>query len=506
MASHTQSGVQRTHRVGLALCLGLVIALAAGLWTAANASSHREAPFITEMPKVDGTDLYMFNSYEPGRQGFVTIAANYLPLQAPYGGPNYFALDPDALYEIHIDNTGDAKEDLTCQFRFRNNLQDLNVPVGGKNISVPLLNIGGISAGNTQSLNVLETFTVDLVRGNRRTGNRQAITNADTSSSTFIKPVDNIGAKSIADYAAYAAAHIYNITLPGCSAGPGKMFVGQRKESFVVNLGEVFDLINLNPVGPPNAKQNIIDDANITSFILEVPAACLTRDSNNPTIGAWTTSSLRQARVLRRNPSFAKPAIEGGAWTQVSRLGMPLVNEVVIGLKDKDKFNASKPEEDAQFADYVTNPSLPALIQILFPVAPAPTQFPRADLVAAFLTGVQGVNQITSTPTPSEMLRLNTALPATAQAQQNNLGAALCFVNGVLTLTNPGCDPAGFPNGRRPGDDVVDIELRVAMGYLLPLAVAPAGQFPFTDGATVNAAMFNNTFPYLKTPLAGSPQ
>lgn len=504
MASQTQSGVQRTHRVALAV--GLWLALAAGLWTAAYASSHREAPFITEMPKVDGTDFYMFNSYEPSRQGFVTIVANYLPLQSPYGGPNYFYMDPDALYEIHIDNTGDGKEDLTFQFRFRNNLQDLNVPVGGKNISVPLINIGPISAGNTQALNVVETYTVDLVRGNRRTGSRQTVTNADTGASTFAKPTDNIGSKSIPNYAAYAAAHIFNINIPGCSAGPGKIFVGQRKESFVVNLGEIFDLVNLNPVGPPNAKANIIDDANITSFILEVPAACLTRDTNSPVIGAWTTSSLRQARVLRPNPTFARPAIEGGAWTQVSRLAMPLVNEIVIGLKDKDKFNASKPENDAQFADYVTNPSFPALIEILFPVAPAPTLFPRADLVAAFLTGVQGVNQITANPTPSEMMRLNTAILATPQAQQNNLGAALCFVNGVLTLNNPGCDPAGFPNGRRPGDDVVDIELRVAMGYLLPPAVAPAGQLPLTDGATVNAGMFDNAFPYLRTPLAGSPQ
>ncbi len=496
----------RRNAITLAACLALGATLTVGLWSVALASSHREAPFITELPKVDGTDLYMFNSYEPSRTGFVTIVANYLPLQAPYGGPNYFTLDPDALYEIHIDNTGDAKEDLTFQFRFKNTLRDLPLTVGGKSVSVPLININSISAGNNAALNVVETYTVDVVRGNRRSAQRQAITNADSGATTFTKPTDNIGSKSIPDYAAYAASHIYNINIPGCSAGPGKMFVGQRKEPFVVNLGEIFDLINLNPVGPPNAKQNIIDDANITSLILEVPAACLTAGANKPVIGAWTTASLRQARVLRPTPTFSNPAVEGGAWTQVSRLGMPLVNELVIGLKDKDKFNGSKPENDAQFADYVTNPTLPAIIQTLFPVAPAPTQFPRADLVAAFLTGVQGVNQITANPTPSEMLRLNTAIPATSQAQQNNLGAALCFVNGLLTLTNPGCDPAGFPNGRRPGDDIVDIELRVAMGYLLPPAVAPAGQLPLTDGATVNAGMFDNQFPYLKTPLAGSPQ
>ncbi len=485
------------------LLIGGLVVLAAG---SANASSHREAPFITELPKVDGTDFYMFNSYEPGRQGYVTFIANYQPFQVPYGGPNFFTLDPDALYEIHIDNSGDAREDLTFQFRFKNTLQDLSVNVGGKKISVPLANIGPISPGNTQALNVIETYTIDLVRGNRRTGNRQPVINAGTGSTTFTKPADNFGAKSIPNYEAYARTHIASINIPGCSAGAGNVFVGQRVDPFFINLGEIFDLVNLNPVGPPNAKRNILEDENVTSFVLEVPAACLTRDANSPTIGAWTTASLRQGRLLRPTPTYERPALEGGAWTQVSRLAMPLVNEIVIGLKDKDKFNASKPEDDAQFADYVRNPAFPALIEALFPVAKAPTQFPRADLEAAFLTGVKDVNQITSTPTASEMMRLNTAIQATAQAGQNNLGAALCFVNGVLTLTNPGCDPAGFPNGRRPGDDVVDIELRVAMGYLLPPAVAPAGQLPLTDGATISAKDFDNAFPYLRTPVVQSPQ
>jgi hypothetical protein len=186
---------------------------------------------------------------------------------------------------------------------------------------------------------------------------------------------------------------------------------------------------------------------------------------------------------------------------QVSRLGMPLVNEVVIGLKDKNKFNASKPRDDGQFADYVTNPTLPALIEVLFPIAPAPTNFPRQDLVTAFLTGVSGLNQPANV-VPSEMLRLNTSIVPTAKGAQSSLG--------VL-----GGDLAGFPNGRRPGDDVVDIELRVAMGVLCTLnnpAVfgcvpgdAPAGAAPVTDGASVSDADFDNAFPYLKMPLPGSP-
>lgn len=452
------------------------------------ASSHREAPFITEQPKVDATDFYMFNSYEPGRTGYVTLVANYLPLQDPYGGPNYFSLDPDALYEIHVDNNGDAKEDITFQFRFNNKLKDLGLKIGSpgqeKQISVPLLNVGAIAAGNTGNLNVTESYTVTMVKGDRRMGNAQIITNTANGSNTFAKPVDNIGNKSILDYAAYAASHIYDVNIPGC--GTGKMFVGQRKDSFVVNLGETFDLVNTNPLGPVDGEKDDLADANVTSMIIEVPASCLT--AKNPVIGGWTTASLRQARLLNPASSYTRPAIEGGAWTQVSRLGMPLVNELVVGLKDKDKFNASKPQDDGQFADYVTNPTLPALLEVLFGVK-APTKFPRSDLVTAFLTGIPGLNQTSAT---AEMLRLNTSTPATPGAGQNNLGVI-------------GGDSAGFPNGRRPGDDVVDIELRVAMGVLLPLTDAPDGQRAYTDGALVNAGMFDNAFPYLKMPLPGSP-
>ncbi len=189
-------------------------------------------------------------------------------------------------------------------------------------------------------------------------------------------------------------------------------------------------------------------------------------------IGGWTTASLRQGLLLNPAPgsNTTSASLEDGPWVQVSRLGHPLVNELVIGLKDKDKFNSSQPKNDGQFADYVTNPPFPFLLELLYKDAgvKAPTLFPRADLVTVFLTGVPGVNKPAGS-TLSEMLRLNTALPVTAPAAQNRLGAAGCFQNGMLNVMLPGCDPAGFPNGRRPGDDVVDIELRVAMGYLLPM-------------------------------------
>ena len=487
-----------------------LMAAALSLGTLAHpalASSHREAPFITRQPKVDATDFYMFRSYESGRAGFVTLIANYVPLQDPQAGPNYFEMDPDALYEIHIDNNGDAKEDITFQFRFQNANKDAQLTVGGKKVSIPLvINGGPIADPNAAGANVRETYTVSVVRGDRRGGQRAAVTNAAGGGATFDKPLDNIGNKSIPNYAAYAAKHVYDVNIPGCGT-PARMFVGQRKDPFVVNLGETFDLINIKApatefaAGAEKAARDDLAGKNVTSIELEVAASCLTAGTD-PVIGGWTTASMRQGRLLNPVPGSGGVGAskEGGAWTQVSRLGMPLVNEVVIGLKDKDRFNHSKPSADAQFADYVTNPTLPALVEVLYgnAGAKAPTNFPRNDLVTAFLTGVKGLNQPVKV-TPSEMLRLNTSIAPVAMGAQKRLGV----IDG---------DNAGFPNGRRPGDDVVDISLRVVMGKLCTLNIgcapsdAPAGGIHFTDGAYLDDSFFANAFPYLKTPLAGSPQ
>lgn len=481
--------------VGLCVSAALFGGLIASAVSPVQASSHREAPFITSMPKVDGTDLYMFRSYEPGREDYVTLIANYLPLQDAYGGPNYFDLDQKALYEIHIDNNGDSVEDITFQFGFRDLFKDLALDIAGESVSVPLKNINSIgpSRDDTANLNVRQEYHIVQVRGDRRRGHRSLVTDARSGNPRFKKPADYIGTKSIADYDRYAADHVYDIAMEGC-AGEGRVFIGQRKEPFVVNLGEIFDLVNLDPLGPVDGRPNTIADKNITSIVMEVPIDCLTY-GEEPVIGAWTTASVRQARVINPFPDFdrKKPAqYVGGAWTQVSRLGMPLVNEVVIGLKDKDRFNASEPKDDAQFATYVTNPTVPELLEILFPgTAVAPNLFPRTDLVAAFLTGVDGLNQPANVK-GAEMLRLNTAIAPTAIYDQNTLG--------VL-----GGDLAGFPNGRRPGDDVVDAVLRVAMGALIPdPAIAPNNSAPLTDGAAVSAQDFDNRFPYLVTPTAGA--
>jgi len=376
----------------------------------------------------------------------------------------------------------------------------ISLDVGGKQVAVPLVNFGPIASNLSPTLNRAETYQLTVLRGpvdGKGVFAGQSVTNAQTGSLRFGKPVDNIGQKSIPDYHGYYQQFIYPISIPGCS-GTGRVFVGQRHDGFAVNLGEVFDLVNIsNPLGPRDAEPNTLADKNVTSFVLEVPAACLTAGKGS-TIGGWTTASLPRAKILKDSPGYPIADV-GGDMVQVSRLGAPLVNEVVIGLKDKNRFNNSQPKNDGQFADYVTNPTLPAILEILFGGAgvKAPTNFPRKDLVAAFLTGVTGLNQLGG---PAEELRLNTSIAATAAASQNNLG--------VL-----GGDNAGFPNGRRPGDDVVDIELRVAMGVLCHAfpgvycnpSDAPSGNLPFTDGTLQDVSQFDNAFPYLKDPIPGSP-
>ena len=512
---HRSSRAARALPLAAAVCAGV----AALLGAPAQASSHREAPFITTSPKVDGTDLYMFASYEPGRTGYVTLIANYLPLQDGYGGPNYFSLDPNALYEIHVDNNGDAKEDISFQFRFRNALRGKTLSVGGKDVAIPLIQFGGVTDVNSPNLNVTQTYSVDVVRGGRRTTTRAAITNATGGSTSFDKPADNIGTKTIPDYAAYAAKHVYNVNIPGCNM-PGKLFVGQRKDAFAVNLGTIFDLVNapVAVITDPTligAAPNTIDDKNVTTLALEVHKSCLTQ-GNEPVIGAWTTASLRQGRLLDPTPrkGLQTTEVSGGAWTQVSRLGMPLVNEVVIGLPDKDRFNGSKPKDDGQFADYVTNPTLPALLEIALALpGTAPTNFPRNDLVTTFLTGIPGLNKPANV-VPSEMLRLNTSIAAVPEGMQNRLGV-------VGNILAGGTDFAGFPNGRRPKDDIVDISLVAVMGGLCmangdtnalgfgaackPSAV-PLGATAFklhdaVDQATVPLLP---AFPYLFTPIPGA--
>jgi len=532
---------------------GLVAAAAlAACATAVQASSHREAPFITTAPKVDASDFYMFNSYEGvaidgtgGRSGYVTLIANYQPLQDAYGGPNYFKMDPNALYEIHIDSNGDAREDLTFQFRFKNRLKNFKgVDAASNGVSIPLTAIGRLENVNDANSNVRETYELALVRGDRRSGKRTVV-------DTFDKPVDYIGTKTNGtpeQYETYAQKHIFSFQVPGCTTSKmAKVFVGQRRDGFAVNLGTIFDLVNaplsalISSRGDGTA--NTIEDKNVTSLAVEVPSECVTAGGNG-VIGGWTTASLPQAPLLSASPRSGHQTTMagGGAWVQVSRLGNPLVNEVVIGLKDKDRFNGSQPSKDGQFLSYVTNPTLPALIGAVVEddvptgvngTAKAPS-FSRSDLVTVFLTGIPTVNQL-ATVTPSEVLRLNTGLKAVPYADQSPLGlvggiiragGVSAAVAGQSTLDSNGkvSDLSGFPNGRRPKDDVVDIALVAAMGGLCTSAATNLGLgapvfgsnctpanvpldnavLQITDKADQELVPLLNRFPYLNTPLGGT--
>ncbi len=520
-------------RSGVQLMAGVALLLTAV--TPASSSSHREAPFITELRKVDNTDVYAFRSYEPGRAGFVTFISNFQPDHEPGGGPNYYTLDEDAVYEIHIDSNGDAVEDITFQFdienRLRNNGRGRTISAGGRVLPIPLRFDGQVTQINDLNLGEFETYTVTQVTGDRRSGTRSRVT---STRGTLFKPLDNVGNKTIPNYEAYADRHIYNVSIPGCS-GEGRVFVGQREEAFAVNLGPIFDLVNFIPIQGDNnpvygngqpfpggitqseQNQELINNYNVTSIAIEVPISCVTRNGNG-VIGVWSTASLPQSRILNPNPTYETPETFGGALTQVSRLGNPLVNELVIGLPQKNLFNAVEPTADAALAQYVTNPTFPEILNVLFrgPVNAtlgtnfsnlAPRNFPRNDLVATFLTGIESLNQQASV-TPSEMLRLNTAVNPTPLGSQRTLGVVAD-------------DLAGFPNGRRPGDDVVDIALRVLMGRLChPVPIngtptnlglcqpsdAPTGLVAFTDGAPLNASEVMNRFPYLNPALRGAPR
>lgn len=464
-----------------------------GLWAAstwgapAEASSHREAPFVTENPKVDATDFYAFRSFEPGKSDRTVLIANYAPLQDPDSGPNFTTMDPTARYEIKVDNDGDALEDFTFRFQFKDSLRGVSLPIGApgqeKNVAVPLRFVGPVSAPGDANSNIVETYGVAMITQGGQQIDR--LRDAATGSPQFEKPVDNVGSKTIPNYDTYASQFIYDFALPG--GGQGRVFVGQRADPFVVNLGEVFDLVNLDPVGPLDNKPNELADKSVTTLALELPTDFLTQPGQ-PVLGAWTTAWLPRTRTLRDDPTFEVPAQEAGDFLQVSRLGMPLVNELVIGLPDKNRFNASRPFDDGQFLDYVEKPALPKILELLFGVQ-APDFYPRADLTATFLTGFVGLNANGSV---GEMLRLNTAIPPTPRASQLEYGALVG-------------DLAGFPNGRRVGDDVVDITLRIAMGVFLDLAVAPGGQLPFNDGVLSDPTDFPETFPFLNAPLPGAP-
>jgi hypothetical protein len=458
-------------------------------------SSHKEAPGIVNDAAADNTDVYAFVS--PDDSSTVTLIANFVPLEDPDGGPNFFEFGDDVLYEIHVSNSGTARPDISYQFRFHTEVRNENTF---------LYNTGPITSLNSSNWNRRQFYS--MVRVDKR-GRHSLLSKAPC-------PPCNIGPGSTPNYAALATAAVTSVPQGG------RVFAGQRAEGFYVDLGAIFDLADLRPFQQLNAFNkmpaapgiNSTKEKNVHSIVLQVPKSALSAKFNDPkdpraTIGVWASASRQKTRLYNTpNPGDVSNV---GPFTQVSRLGNPLVNEVLIPLGKKDLFNATKPQHDRQFAPQVAHPELSTLLPLIYPgVFPNLDQLnksgkPRADLEAILLTGipagvVPGFQNYTG-PTQADMLRLNLAIPPTTH-KPSNLGLI-------------GGDPAGYPNGRRVFDDVTTIELRALAGATYSLidktytpdaaagAITPGLTSSNTDVSAENTEHYLPGFPYLGVPHAG---
>jgi len=472
---------------GVAAC-GLLALTLAAVPGASNASSHREAPLISKDPGADNTDLYAFVS--PDKQDTVTIIANYIPLEEPAGGPNFAAFDDDARYEIHIDNDGDAKDDITYQFAFKTKIRNPNTF---------LYNTNTINSLDDSDWNMPQTYSVTRIKDD----------DSEKLGDNIPTPPVNVGPRSTPNYEALAAAAVKKIK------DDHVVFAGQRDDPFFVDLGSIFDLGGLRPFNAahlaPLATAAGVDGVggyNTHTIALQIPIDELTRDGKKadktkmPVIGIYASASRQTRRVLRDDGT----AVNSGKYVQVSRLGNPLINEVIIPVGNKDYWNSQSPSKDQQFQKYYEKPELAGIVNLLYGTAivslggqPARTEG-RADLSLILLTGVKlpdGTPFTFTGNTPADLLRLNVAVKPTADLGK---GDVLGVLNGDL---------AGFPNGRRLEDDVTDIELRaVADGYgsfLSGLFGLPnnAPNNAVGDGVNENDTPFLSSFPYVGTPHQG---
>lgn len=407
---------------------------------AASASSHREAPLISGQPQYDNTDLYAFVS--PDKPDTTTIIANFVPFEEPAGGPNFYTFAEDAQYDLHVDNNGDAQSELIFRYTFRTHV---------KNKNTFLYNTGPVDGLKDPDLNVTQTYDIDLIKLHKQ----KLVAKTRIADNVPVAP-SNVGKASMPDYGKLRDEAVYKL------AGGATTFAGQADDPFFADL-RVFDLLyggNLSEVGNDTLK-----GYNVNSLALQVPNDLIRESSHQPVVGIWGTVQRKDAR---------------GHWSQVSRLGNPLVNEVVNPQKDKDKFNASEPYGDAQFLKNVTNPELPKLIEAIYKIK-APSE-PRNDLVDVFLKGVKGLNQPPYVRSAEE-LRLNTSIKPSMHPKRL----------GVLDGDN-----AGFPNGRRLTDDVIDEALQVVEGELV------GSKNDLGDGVDENDQKFGHSFPYLAQPTSGS--
>ena len=462
----------------------MIVTLIVGMVpSVASASSHREAPFISTDPAADNTDLYAFVS--PDAPDTVTIIANYIPLEEPAGGPNFASFDDSVRYEINVDNTGDAKEDISYQFRFKTKVNNPNTF---------LYNTGPIDSLTSLNWNVSQTYTVTRCKRGDDDG-RVLGRNIPT-------PPVNIGPRSTPNYEALAASAVTTLQ------GGIKVFAGQRDDPFFVDLGSIFDLGGLRPFNgahliplPTEPGVDGVGGYNTHTIAMQIPISQLKGPNGQMIIGIYASASRQKIRILGDDGTVKTK----DSWVQVSRLGNPLVNEVIIPLGKKDFWNAQDPSKDAQFLSSYKNPELAGLVNVLYPTLPDARTTGRDDLVAILLTGLDltgtpaGVNLNFTGSTQADLLRLNMGIAPTAAVGAGN-------PMGVLAG-----DLAGFPNGRRLEDDVTDIELRaVADGYgsvvnslLGSLAPNNSPNNQVGDGVNENDMPFLSSFPYVATPHQG---
>jgi len=452
-----------------ALAAGASLAVAAGLFALApNAgmtSSHREAPLVSADPQIDTTDVWAFVSED--RPNTVSIIASWIPFEEPAGGPNFYSWADGARYDVNIDNDHDAKPDLVYEWVFSNNYRNPNTF---------LYNTGQVTSLNDADLNFYQTYDLTLI--NKDTGKKKVLVN------DAISAPSNVGAASMPNY----NANLFDVATVDFGSSPSFTWAGQSDDAFFLDL-RVFDLLygaNLSEVG-----DDTLAGFNVNTIALQVPKSDLAfkGDANaNPIIGIWSTTSRRSVRIQNSGGSTDSD----GKFVQVSRLGMPLVNEVVIPVGLKDHFNSSKPTQDPAALPLVQDPELPHLLNLVYGLDipdsdPNTAGIQRADLISVFLTGVAGLNMPDGV-TASEQLRLNMSIDPCLTA---------CSTLGVI-----GGDLAGFPNGRRLSDDIIDVSLRVVLGVLLPDHQAIAETIG--DGVDANDVPFNGQFPYVAYPASGS--
>jgi hypothetical protein len=459
----------RTRLLGTATVA--VLAAGALATTGVLGSSHREAPRIMLDPSADNTDVYAFTA--PDAPGKLTVISNWVPLQNPAGGPYFGKLDPEARYYVKIDNTGDGVEDVAYRWQFHNRF---------RNPKSFLYAVPPVNSIDDANLNFVQSY--DLYYERYRKGDL-------TSSKRIARDVpvapDNVGPKTMPNYAQVGAGAVQGLP------GGGKTFVGPVDDPFFVDLGSVFDGINIDKPGRPaiglgnqGGGKDDLAGYNVHSFALQVPAADVTRDGKavssakaaNAVVGVWSSTERRAISVKRGKH---KPA-----WVQVSRLGNPLINEVIIPIGLKDSYNATSPADDLKnFGANALSPESAAILNALFKLGIKENN--RTDIVQALLTGIPGLTQIAPDAVPADTLKVNLGVPATASPSRFGALAG---------------DTGGFPNGRRLADDVTDIELRVIGGALLKPSDG-GKQLPLGDGVDVNDKPFRTTFPYVAAPDSG---